>query len=462
METTPLLSDPEAAWSPYDPDRDGPWDRAEGRPPAPTGRVPRALARPWNATCRDGPAASVDRLLAGESNSRRRPARRGVRGAGRRDGRGCRRLGGPGRRLQAAWLYRMILTPHPLRERLTLFWHGHFATSDAKVNDPGLMAAQNALIRIARPRQLPCACSTAWPATRRCSPGSTPTLEPQGAPQRELRPRGDGALHPRARPLHREGRAGGRPRLHRRHRLGRSSTAMCPAQHDDGAKTILGQTGRFRGEDVARLLLDQPACADFLCAQALPPLRQRGRRPAPGLIAPLAEALPGGPLRRDGPRGHHPPLAALPRPGDASQAGEGRRWSSPSGPSVPWRSSGRRSRRRRWRGCAAGWGRPCMPRRASRAGRGARPGSTRRRCSRGRTSPSPSPRPPTRPSASDSTRWRWRNGTGAGRISPAFLADLLVQDAFDDKVRARVAASARGDARAAAGLVLTSPEFQLA
>ena len=32
-------------------------------------------------------------------------------------------------RLKAAWLYRMMFSPHPLEERLTLFWHNHFATS---------------------------------------------------------------------------------------------------------------------------------------------------------------------------------------------------------------------------------------------------------------------------------------------------------------------------------------------
>ena len=49
--------------------------------------------------------------------------------------------------LQAIWLYRMIFTPHPLRERMTLFWHGHFATSIAKVQSPALMQRQNNLLR---------------------------------------------------------------------------------------------------------------------------------------------------------------------------------------------------------------------------------------------------------------------------------------------------------------------------
>ncbi len=51
------------------------------------------------------------------------------------------------KRLAAAWVYRMVTTPRPLREKATLFWHGHFATSADKVDDAKLMWRQNQLIR---------------------------------------------------------------------------------------------------------------------------------------------------------------------------------------------------------------------------------------------------------------------------------------------------------------------------
>src|SRR5262245_13941402 len=41
----------------------------------------------------------------------------------------------------------MLRTPHPLRERMTLFWHDHFATSIVKVRQPALMKRQNVLLR---------------------------------------------------------------------------------------------------------------------------------------------------------------------------------------------------------------------------------------------------------------------------------------------------------------------------
>src|SRR5437588_2395974 len=38
--------------------------------------------------------------------------------------------------LAAWWLARMITTQRPLQEKLTLFWHGHFATAISKVAQP--------------------------------------------------------------------------------------------------------------------------------------------------------------------------------------------------------------------------------------------------------------------------------------------------------------------------------------
>lgn len=49
--------------------------------------------------------------------------------------------------LSAWWMAEMIATPSPLTERLTLFWHDHFATSFGEVENPQWMAAQNQLLR---------------------------------------------------------------------------------------------------------------------------------------------------------------------------------------------------------------------------------------------------------------------------------------------------------------------------
>ena len=45
------------------------------------------------------------------------------------------------------WVSRMVTTPKPLQEKLSLFWHGHFASSQTKVNDMTAMFNQNQLFR---------------------------------------------------------------------------------------------------------------------------------------------------------------------------------------------------------------------------------------------------------------------------------------------------------------------------
>ena len=41
----------------------------------------------------------------------------------------------------------MLTSPRPLEEKLTLFWHGHFATAVSKVRDYRMMLRQNAMLR---------------------------------------------------------------------------------------------------------------------------------------------------------------------------------------------------------------------------------------------------------------------------------------------------------------------------
>jgi uncharacterized protein (DUF1800 family) len=45
------------------------------------------------------------------------------------------------------WMRRMTDGPHPLQEKLTLFWHGHFVTSDKDERAAELMWKQNELLR---------------------------------------------------------------------------------------------------------------------------------------------------------------------------------------------------------------------------------------------------------------------------------------------------------------------------
>ncbi len=50
-------------------------------------------------------------------------------------------------RIKASWIYRCLFSPDPLQERLTLMWHNHFATSNTKVDDLQQMTRQNDTLR---------------------------------------------------------------------------------------------------------------------------------------------------------------------------------------------------------------------------------------------------------------------------------------------------------------------------
>ena len=50
-------------------------------------------------------------------------------------------------RLALWWGDRMVRTERPLEEKLTLFWHGHFATGNSKVRDTRMMERQHLMLR---------------------------------------------------------------------------------------------------------------------------------------------------------------------------------------------------------------------------------------------------------------------------------------------------------------------------
>ncbi len=88
------------------------------------------------------------------------------------------------------------------------------------------------------------------------------------------------------------------------------------AQHDTGEKAILGHTGRFDGDDVPALLLDQPACAEFLCTKLVRAFVTETDTVTPELVAPLAESFRIG-LRDPCATWNDPPFGPVPRPRDS-------------------------------------------------------------------------------------------------------------------------------------------------
>ncbi len=131
--------DPAVAWQPWRPDEKNPWTlkwAAHLYRRAGFGATSAHLL----ATVGQGFQATLDRLFQGEPGSAR--ARSGLT----REGDTVAPLNDPFA-LRAWWLDRMLTGGHPLREKLTLFWHDHFATSIIKVQGTALMHGQNELIR---------------------------------------------------------------------------------------------------------------------------------------------------------------------------------------------------------------------------------------------------------------------------------------------------------------------------
>ena len=81
----------------------------------------------------------------------------------------------------------VVARPHgddartPLQEKLTLFWHGHFATANYKVTDMLLMYQQNALFRLDGRGQLPRPRAADVAPARDAASGSTTTRTSKGS-----------------------------------------------------------------------------------------------------------------------------------------------------------------------------------------------------------------------------------------------------------------------------------------
>jgi uncharacterized protein (DUF1800 family) len=245
----------DTTWAVYVPDKSTPWDlrrvvhlhRRAG------------FAATWTEIQRDladGPHASIDRLLAGKARSQGVPENFEETAALLAD------AVRESERLKAWWVYRMYFGPDPLTERLTLMLHNHFATSAAKVTDLAVMRRQNEIFRklgrgpfgellgaaVHDPAILQ------WldaPANRKEHPNENLARELM-----ELFTLGIGHYSEK------DVKEGARALTGWTLTDGKFTEDA--ARHDEGEKTILSRTGAWRGDDLVRMVLDQPATAERL------------------------------------------------------------------------------------------------------------------------------------------------------------------------------------------------------
>jgi uncharacterized protein (DUF1800 family) len=271
--------DPVWAWEAYRPAPQSPWDLRK------VGHLYRRAA--FGAThdqlekgVRVGPERLIDQLLAGDDGQEKFESQtRALVPSIERVNNGFQ--------ARAWWLYRMLYSPHPLKEKLTLFWHNHFATSNAKVNNAGFMIEQyDLLYRFAlgsfRDLLLEISKNPAmmvWLDT---------SLSKKGMPNenyaRELMELFSlGIGHYTETDVREAAKA------FTGWEIADRKSKFVAAKHDDSEKTVLGQKGKWTGADIVRICLEQKSASPFIVHKLFRFLISETVVPTPELIAPLAE-----------------------------------------------------------------------------------------------------------------------------------------------------------------------------
>lgn len=289
------LADPQWAWQPYEPSREMPWNLERA-----SHLYRRAgFGATWDdlqQALRTTPQETLARLSVGDGAdsfyAEARSTITALLGFGNIDD------------LSAWWLYVMIHTPNPLLEKLTLFWHGHFATSAAKVTGPSLMFSQNELLRKH-------ALGNFGELLRAMVRDTAMLLWLDSAVNRKSRPNENfarevmelfclGTGHYTERDVKEAARCFTGWEVHN------NRFWVNAAQHDEGTKQVLGERGNFDGDALVDVLLRQPAAARFIvrklfryfvadeashdpAAEGTP--NSTAVRPADELIEPLARQL---------------------------------------------------------------------------------------------------------------------------------------------------------------------------
>jgi len=195
------------------------------------------------------------------------------------------------RELKLWWLRRLRETPRPLQEKLTLFWHGHFATSVEKVKLAYFMWRQNDLFRRLGQgslRQLLIEVGRdpamlVWldgAQSRKDAPN-----ENYGRELLELFTLGEG--HYTEDDIKAAARAFTGWTVNRL----RQEAFFVKDNHDGGRKTFLGASGNFGDEAIIDRILAQPQCARWITGKLWTFFAYE--RPEPALVDALAARFSG-------------------------------------------------------------------------------------------------------------------------------------------------------------------------
>ena len=160
------------------------------------------------------------------------------------------------------WANRMLVSPRPLQEKMALFWHGHFASNEAKVRDYRKLLGQLELFQnlgTGSFRDLTVAVAQGPAMLSFLDAG----VNVKGASNEnfareimELFTMGVG--HYTEKDIREAARA------FTGWNYADVKFVVNQDQHDDGEKTFLGRTGRFDGVEIIDIIMQQPATAEFI------------------------------------------------------------------------------------------------------------------------------------------------------------------------------------------------------
>lgn len=267
------------AWEPYTPTAEEPWTltkvghlyRRAGFG-ATHAELTRGLTNGPAATIRellDGTPADADFEKTSDYMARERSMPAGASGA----------------TLAAWWLHRMLRTSHPLLEKMTLFWHNHFATSLAKVQNARYMLGQYRVLSTHALGHFPAMLQAmsfdpammVWLDTTASKRGKA--NENYARELMELFSLGIG--HYTEADIREAAKA------FTGYTIANGTMEFVGKEHDTTTKKVFGKSGNFNGPDIVKLCLNQPACSQFLVRKLYRYLVSDTDNPTEEFLAPL-------------------------------------------------------------------------------------------------------------------------------------------------------------------------------
>ena len=272
--------DPEWAWQPFEPTSEAPWDQRAAAHLMRRGAFG-ATGQELEQLVTLSPRDAVSQLVHAEEPPAFQNEMKSLIRASL--------AAGNTQQLAAQWIYRMLHTPTPLLEKMTLFWHGHFATSAAKVEDAKLMQQQNNLLRehalgdfsklaleISRDPAMLLYLDSA--SNRKAHPNENYAREIM-----ELFCLGEGHYS--------ENDIRELARCFTGWEIKREKFRINRYQHDTGVKSVLGTTGQLGGEQGVEVVVSQDQTARFLVQKLIRFFVMDEPVATPELMEPLAAQL---------------------------------------------------------------------------------------------------------------------------------------------------------------------------